>query len=271
MADTHTDIPSWLTTPEHYRPGSDRDGFISRSLLSITSALAFFRLDDGREARFSPSAPIKLVVAFVCILLVSLSRNYLFVLVMLAAVLVRACLLPQASLARMMGGAASAAAFSLVIMLPAILLGQAHAPLLLATKAFVSVGITLYVALTTPVWKLTHALRSFHMPGIAIMTIDLALRSIVRLGETAAEVLCALSLRSVGCNRNKGAAIGGVGGVVLLKTSRSAQETYDAMRCRCFDGEYRASARATLKPADAAWALLLIGLVALFAYLQGLV
>ena len=58
MADTHTDIPSWLTTPEHYRPGSDRDGFISRSLLSITSALAFFRLDDGREARFSPSAPV---------------------------------------------------------------------------------------------------------------------------------------------------------------------------------------------------------------------
>ena len=267
MAHEPDDIPDWLTTSEHYQPSSDRDGFIARSLLSMSSVLAFFRLDDGKSGTHSPSAPTKLIGALVSILLVSLSKNYLFVLIMLAAVLVRACLLPHAALQRLVGGAGAAAGLSLLLMLPAILIGQPHAALLMATRAFVCVGITLTVALTTP----THELRSFGMPAIAIMTIDLALRSIVRLGETASEVLCALGLRSVGRNRHKGSSMAGVGGVVLLKASKSAQETYDAMRCRGFDGEYRTGARSSLKAVDALWLGLLALVIVLFVLTQGMV
>ena len=267
MAHEPDDIPDWLTTSEHYQPSSDRDGFIARSLLSMSSVLAFFRLDDGKSGTHSPSAPTKLIGALVSILLVSLSKNYLFVLIMLAAVLVRACLLPHAALRRLVGGAGAAAGLSLLLMLPAILIGQPHAALLMATRAFVCVGITLTVALTTP----THELRSFGMPAIAIMTIDLALRSIVRLGETASEVLCALGLRSVGRNRHKGSSMAGVGGVVLLKASKSAQETYDAMRCRGFDGEYRTGARSSLKAVDALWLGLLALVIVLFVLTQGMV
>ena len=265
------DIPDWLASSEHYQPSSDRDGFIARSLLSMSSVLAFFRLDDGKSGTHSPSAPTKLIGALVSILLVSLSKNYLFVLIMLAAVLVRACLLPHAALRRLVGGAGAAAGLSLLLMLPAILIGQPHAALLMATRAFVCVGITLTVALTTPTHELTRALRSFGMPAIAIMTIDLALRSIVRLGETASEVLCALGLRSVGRNRHKGSSMAGVGGVVLLKASKSAQETYDAMRCRGFDGEYRTGARSSLKAVDALWLGLLALVIVLFVLTQGMV
>lgn len=268
---SHTDLPSWLTTPEQYSPGNDRDGFITQSMLSLSSALAFFRLDDGREGRFSPSAPVKLVFCVICILLTSLSRNAIFTLIVLAGVLLRACLLPHAALARLVRGAVAAALLALLITLPATLLGQPQSAVLMALKALVCTGIALTLALTTPPTDLTGALRSFGLPSVVILTIDLALRSITRLGETALEVLTALKLRSVGTNRDKSASIGGVGGVVLLKASALAQDTYDAMRCRGFDGTYRNAKRASLRRVDLAWLILGVLLVCLFAYLQGAV
>lgn len=271
MADLQTDIPNWLAQPEQYRPGSDRDGFISRSLLSVSSALAYFRLDDGREHRLSPSAPTKLALGLGCVLLVSLARNYLFVLVVLACVLVRACLLPRAALGRVVAGAGTAAGLTFLLMLPAIALGQTHTAVLLATKALASTGLVLTIALTTPVSALTRSLRRFGLPGIAIMTVDLTLRGIVRLGEAASEVLTALSLRSVGRNPDKRSAMGGVGGVVLLKAGRAAQDTFDAMRCRGFDGTYRMGADVRLRTVDAVYLTLFVLLTLLFLYTQGMV
>lgn len=263
------DIPSWLTESENYRPGRDRDGFVMRNLLQVSSTLAFFRLDDGAPSRLSPSAPAKLLFAFGCILLTSLARNYLFVVILLAGLLVRACLLPQRALVRLVGGSATAAGITLLVMLPACLIGQPRSALMLSTKAFVSCGIALMVALTTPQGQLTRSLRSFGMPSIVIMTVDLALHGIVRLGQCAMEILTALRLRSVGRNRDKQSSIGGIGGMLLLKASRSAQETSDAMRCRGFDGSYQAGEKPPWKAIDLAWLVLLIVLVALFLHLQG--
>ena len=269
MVSRKEDIPSWLTTSAQYRPGRDRDGFVVRNLLQVSSVLALFRLDDGKPTRLSPSAQAKLLFALGCILLTSLTRNYLFVLVMLTGLLVRACLLPQRALARVAGGAVTAGGFTLLVMLPACLIGQSHSALMLSTKALVSCGIALTVALTTPQGKLTRALRSFGMPSLMIMAIDLTLHGIVRLGQTATEMLTALRLRSVGRNHDKQSSMGGIGGMLLLKASRSAQETSDAMRCRGFDGSYQAGESPTWKAIDLMWLALLIVLVALFVHLQG--
>lgn len=271
MADPSRDIPAWLAQSEQYRPGSDRDGFITRSLLAVSSVLAYFRLDDGRATALSPSAPVKLIFCLGCIVLVSLARNYLFVLVVLAGLLVRAALLPRNALARLVSGSLAAAGLTLLVMLPAVLVGQPRAALTLATKSFVCTGITLTMALTTPVAELTGALRRLGLPDVAILTLDLALRSIVRLGETASEALSALELRSVGRNRRKRDAIGGIGGIVLLKAARAAEETHDAMRCRGFDGSYHAGGKPKLTVRDPLWLAGLLTLFALFLYLQGMV
>lgn len=264
-------MPSWLTTSEQYRPGRDRDGFVVRNLLQVSSVLALFRLDDGKPTRISPSTQAKLIFAFGCFLLTSLSRNYLFVLLMLTGLLIRACLLPQRALARVAGGSVAAASVTLLVMLPACLIGQSHSALMLSTKALVSCGIALTVALTTPQGQLTRALRSFGIPSLVIMTIDLTLHGIVRLGQTATDMLTALRLRSVGRNRDKQSSMGGIGGMLLLKAGRSAQETSDAMRCRGFDGSYQAGEHPSWKVIDLAWLALLIVLIALFLHLQGAV
>lgn len=261
-------MPAWLMREQDYQPQADRDAFVTKSVLSMSSVLARLRMDDGAATPLSPSAPVKLALGLLGILLTSLSRNFLFVLVVLAFVVVRAALLPQAALGRVAGTACTAALLALVVMLPAALMGQQRAALTMAGKALACTGLAMEVALTTPSAQLTGALRAFGVPNLAIMTLDLALRSIARLGEVALEVLTALKLRSVGRNRDKQGSIGGVGGVVLVKAAEAARLTHDAMRCRGFEGTYETGVRWRLRAVDLPWLLLAAALVLVFIYLQ---
>jgi cobalt/nickel transport system permease protein len=264
-------LPSWLASPECYRPVPDRDGFITRSMLSMTGLLSRLRLDAGRSGCLSPSAPLKLMLGLACILLASLAANFSFVLVMLAVVLVRVCLLPSEGMRRVASVSAGAAALAFVLMLPAVLLGQPRSVALVGTKTLVSTGLAMTVAVTTPAGELTGSLRSLHVPSVVVLTFDLALRGIYDLGRVAVEMLTALRLRSVGRNDGKAGSLGGVGGMLLLRANDSAQATFDAMRCRGFDGEYALPPGRTWRAVNVAWLAALALLVALFAYLQGLV
>lgn len=269
VAEAQGHIPSWLAVPEDYQARKDRDSFVTRSILSVTSVLAHFRLDDGKGTRLSASAPAKLLLGLGCILLTSLSTNYAFVLLMLAIALVRVMLLPASALRRTAGIAFGAAALSFLVMLPAALLGQSHSALLVASKVLTTVSIALTLALTTPFNEMTGALRAFHVPNLFILTIDLALKNIVSLGAIALEVLTSLKLRSVGRNRDKGASIGGVGGVVFLKSQEAAEATFQSMTCRGFDGSYVVPNERMWRAADIAWAAAFALLCLAFAYLEG--
>ncbi|MCI1646121.1 MAG: energy-coupling factor transporter transmembrane protein EcfT [Olsenella sp.] len=264
-------LPSWLVQPEAYEPAADRDGFVQKSLLSLTGVLSRLRMDDGQSTSLSlsPSAPVKLACGLAVILMTSLSSNFAFTLVVLAGVLPRTAALPPKALRRVVGVSFTAAGVSALVMVPAMLLGQSQSALLIGTKILVCVGTAMVVALSTPVHEVTGALRAFHVSNLVIMTFELALKSIVTLGKVATEVLCALDLRSVGKNRSKGTSMGGVGGVTFLKANEAARTTADAMRCRGFEGEYQATPRGTHKPIDIAWLLALAAVGVLFAYLQG--
>ena len=105
---------------------------------------------------------------------------------------------------------------------------------------------------------------------MVVLTFDLALRGIYDLGTVAVEMLAALRLRSVGRNGDKAGSLGGVGGMLFLRANDSAETTYEAMRCRGFDGEYDLPAGHAWRASDIAWIVALGLLVAVFAYLQGL-
>lgn len=264
------ELPAWLQAEERYEPLSDHDSFIRRSMEAVAGVLARMRLDQGKASALSPSAPVKLVLGLLAILLGACATNFAFTLLLLAAVLVRMALLPAAALRRSLRTALGAAFLSALLMLPAILLGQAQSALLIGTKVFVSVSIAMIVALSTPVAELTGALRAFHVPNVFILTIELTLKSIYDLGQTALEVLGSLKMRSVGRNDDKGTSLGGVGGVVLLKAQKAARTTSDAMRCRGFEGDYCVPDTLAQRPVDALWALGAAVLLAAFLVLEGI-
>ena len=66
----------------------------------------------------------------------------------------------------------------------------------------------------------------------------LTLRYLVLLGDQASLLLTALKLRSVGHNRKKHKAMAGIMGIVMQRSQRLSIEMAEAMRCRCFTGEY---------------------------------
>ena len=76
---------------------------------------------------------------------------------------------------------------------------------------------------------------------------------------------------SVGRDTDKRASMGNVGGTLFVRASKAAADTYDAMRCRGFEGEYDGGARARLRAADAAWICSFILFLALFLHLEGIV
>ncbi|MCR4870157.1 MAG: energy-coupling factor transporter transmembrane protein EcfT [Atopobiaceae bacterium] len=267
--DTLTDLPSWLAAPQSYEPLHDRGGFIAKSMLSITSVLAQLRLDDGHAGSLSPSAPVKVILALGAIIVNALARNLMVTFILLAFVLVRAALLPRRALARTASVAGAAAAIAFVLALPAVLLGQPASAVRLGLKALVSTGLAMEVALATPAGELTGALRVLHVPNLVIMTIDLALRNIARLGEAALETLTALQLRSVGRDADKRASMGNVGGTLFVRAAKAADDTYDAMRCRCFEGEYDGGTRTPRRAADAVWIAAFVLLVILALHLEG--
>ena len=75
----------------------------------------------------------------------------------------------------------------------------------------------------------------------------------------------------MGRDTDKRASMGNVGGTLFVRASKAAADTYDAMRCRGFEGEYDGGARARLRAADAAWICSFILFLALFLHLEGIV
>lgn len=260
-------LPDWLQTEENYTPKKDSDGFITKSILTVISILSCFRNTRGTDIP-SASAPVKLFSVLYFILLISCSRNMFFSYCMLAGMLVCFCLLPNQALLRAISASLSAAVLSLFLLLPAAFLGSPHAILTVSSKVFVSVGLINLLAATTPWNHLTEGLRVFHIPNLFIFTFDITLKYIVVLGDVCVYMLQALRLRSVGKNQQKSKAFSGILGVTFLKSREMAEEMYQAMICRGFEGEYRKPKQFRLQKKDFLFLALFIAVTILFFYLE---
>ena len=230
-------IPEWLTQDEHYTARADHDGFITKSLLSVIGALSSFRAKSSSYGAKFP-AHLKLIVCLAMVITTSAARNMFIVYAILAVLLVHMCFLSSEWLVRTFTAALIAAALSAMILIPSIFLGSPRSMLTVSIKVFTSAGLVGLLAATTEWNKLTACLASFHIPGVFIFTLDLTLKYIVILGNVSIDLLNAVRLRSVGRNRDKKGAVSGVLGVTFLKSKQMADEMYQAMVCRGFDGEY---------------------------------
>lgn len=114
-------------------------------------------------------------------------------------------------------------------------------------------------------------MRRFGISAAFILIFELTLRYIVLLGQTASDLLISMRLRSVGRNNAKYSGMAAVAGTAFLKSQHYSQYTYDAMRCRCFTGEYINSSRLRLKPIHAIYISILCFMLILFFYLEGYV
>ena len=262
-------IPEWMTKEENYIPEKDHEGFITKSLLSVISVLSKFRA-NGASAygrTLAPSAPVKLFMALLMIVLASCSRNMFFTYCLIAVLLVHICALKGDTVLKVFAAALGASAFSAVILIPAVFLGSTHTMLTVSLKVFLSVGLLSLMAATTSWNRITEGLRFYRIPDLMIFTFDITLKYIVILGDICVAMLNALKLRSVGRNKTKKAALSGIMGITFLRSQAMAEEMCGAMACRGFEGEYSKGSRRLLKKSDILFIAFAAAVTALYFYL----
>jgi len=262
-------LPDWATKEEHYEPKADREAFISRSLLRVIGVLSVMELQSSDRApkNFSPFAALGF--AALLILLCASSHASAFLLCVLAMELVLLCLLPGEKIVVILRRSLPATLLGFILALPALWLNRGVLMMLLPAKTFLTVTALGLLTYFFPWHDLTAALRFFRLPEVVIFILDTTLRYIVLLGRQAHEILIALKIRSVGRNPQKGKAVAGVLGVTFLRSREMSEETYRAMCCRCFTGEYPRTRREKFRPGDALLLLCACGYVLLFFRLEG--
>ena len=190
-----------------------------------------------KQSRFHPA--LFLCLVFLTIVLCALSANAIFTVSVIAVLLLITAMLPPAEMVQVLKPVPLPVLFAILILLPAVFMGNPGTMLTVSMKVFESVlFLSLFNHFTD--WKeTTEALRVLHVPSILIFTIDTMIRFLVILGRYMSRILEAVTLRRVGEENWKNAASGGILGLTYLKSQQMADHTAEAMACRCFDGDYR--------------------------------
>ena len=263
-----TEIPNWMYTEEKYIPSGDKDAFLTKSTRSVLSVLAKLSFHEGKDGRFSATPSLKLFYTVLYIILTACSGNYLFVLIMCAAVTVRLAFFSASAIRQILSGTAGAVMISLFLLLPAVFMGNPQALMNITARVYVSVTLVGILSAGTSWNKLTAGMRTFRIPSLFIFTLDITLKYISVLGELCVDILRSVSLRSVGKNSDKAKSFSGVLGITFLKSSEMAEDMYAAMCCRGFVGEYQARQKYRMRLYDIVHILIMTVCAALFIHLN---
>ena len=131
---------------------------------------------------------------------------------------------------------------------PGFALGPVHLSygltlaLLLCLKAFAIVTLMMVHLATTPLPVTLKAAHALHMPGLIVQVALLSYRYIFVVAGEFARLRIALRVRGYRnrADRHSYRTIGQVSGVLLVRGYERAERVGQAMRCRGFDGRFRA-------------------------------
>lgn len=261
-------MPEWLLKDENYIPLSDKDTFINKSILSLISILSRIKAQgNGQPTKFSLNATIKVALTFLMIVLVSLSKSFSFIFMINVSLLVVLSLMQTQKMIKILKASMLITLFSLVILLPAILLGNWYSVMMIPLKTFATITAVGILSRTTSWNAITGALKHFFLPDMIIFVLDITIKYIVMLGEFSLGMLYSLKLRSVGRNKSKYTSLSGIAGTMFIKSKEMSEEMVAAMECRGFTGKYYVNSRFRCTLPDYFYIAVHIGMVVIFAYL----
>lgn len=262
-------IPSWLIEDENYKPKKDSSSFLNGSEKALMTILSKFKRNNINKKAKESNISLRLFGVLVLLILVSVSRNFSFVLFMITLVVVRLAMMQGEGIKQWLKGIFPALIFSAIILLPSLFIGSPKTFLTILGKIFVSVSMVLILNINAGFNEITRALKSYHVPDIFIFTLDIAIKYIYILGEVCANMLTALRVRSIGKNTKKHSSAGGILSLVFIKSREYADITSKAMECRGFSGEYVVSKKKfKLTKYDFISIFVFVIIVGAFAYLE---
>lgn len=233
-------MPEWLLKKDDYIPLKDKNAFINKSIFSILNIISRFRKQtEYKNKKVEINALMKFITTMLLILFLSLTKNFMFVILVNVGLLVIINFLSIDEIKYVIKMGFIVAIFTFIILLPSVFMGYGNNILMITLKVFASVSFVNILAVTTQWNELIAALKIFHVPDIFIFVMDITIKYIIVLGEFALNMVYSLKLRSVGKSSSKNASLAGVIGTMFLKSKEMSEEMYGAMECRGFTGEYK--------------------------------
>lgn len=264
-------MPEWILQKDNYVPKKDKASFIDKSILSILKVLTKLRLQtDSKANKLGISAVLKLTSVLLMIIFVSLTRSFSFILIVNVFILVLINFLDIEEIKYIVKMSSAVAFFTFIILLPSILLGYGNNTLMITLKVLISVAAVNILACTTEWDDLIRALKVFHMPDMFIFVLDITIKYIILLGEFSLNMFYALKLRSVGKSNKKSTSLSGIVGTMFIKSKEMSEETYGAMECRGFTGEYKIYSRFNFNLADYICILFNLAFILIYFYFDRL-
>lgn len=261
------DLPEWLLINENYIPLADKDTFVNKSILSVFKVISRIKKQDSQGlTRSRIHVPLHVFGTFLLIILVSLTRSFIFVIIVNVWLLAVLSMTDSDRMVRILKMSTGVTLCTAVVMLPAFISGNTYSSVMITTKVFGTITAMGLLSHSAKWSALTEALKKFFMPDIFIFILDITIKYIYLLGELSLNMFYALKLRSVGKNRSKYSSMAGIAGSVFLQSKELAEEMYHAMECRGFTGEYHINNKSELKWLDYIYIGINIGFFILFIY-----
>ena len=230
-------IPEWMTKQNDYSPRKDRNGFLTKTILSLATLFNVFAMKKD-ESVTTARTVCRTILVLGLVILSALSRNILFCGTITVALLLTLCFSRIEVIKAVLKTSLASSFLTVLIMLPSLFIYGTNSVFVIPLKVFLSVGIISLYSAATPWNKITGALQMLHFPSFIIFIMELTIHYIFILGNIARDMMVALKLRSVGKNSSKTESLSGILGTLFLKSISMAQETQQAMECRLFDGTY---------------------------------
>ncbi|MCH4071549.1 energy-coupling factor transporter transmembrane component T [Pseudoramibacter sp.] len=212
---------------------------LNLKILKLTGRLLNRDMERKPDTRSRVLPVLRVGAAVLCILLCALSRNAVFVITIITVELFRTAMLPPDEIAHILKALILPAIFTLLIMLPAVFFGHPKTMFTVTLKVLESVMVIAVLNSVADWQDLTQAFSLTEGTSMLVMILDMTMRFLMILGDYSNQLLEAVTLRSVGRDSWKHAKVDGILGTTFLKSRKMAEETSEAMACRCFDGRYR--------------------------------
>src|ERR1035437_5488751 len=118
-------MPEWLLKNENYIPQKDKDAFVNKSILSLLRVLSMLRTQSGYKTdKFYVNVAFKVAFTFMLIILLSVSSNFTFVVIINVYLLVILCLMEAEEIIKILKISLAMAVFTFIILLPAVFWGN---------------------------------------------------------------------------------------------------------------------------------------------------
>ncbi|WP_069650829.1 energy-coupling factor transporter transmembrane component T [Caloranaerobacter ferrireducens] len=259
-------IEEWLFVKDEYIPEKESNKFIDKSIISILKVLSRIRRGGIKRHKlvYSLNPALKVFFTILNLVLLSLSRSFIYVLVMNVYAFVNILLLDTEERNNILVISLIIPLFTLIMLIPSMLRGNIVNNLLLLQKIIVNIILVNYLSYTTKWNHITKSLKLLFIPDLFIWVMEITIKYIVLLGEYSVNLLYALKIRSVGRNHDKYNSLSRIIGNLFLKSKQMSEEMFSAMECRGFVGEYTIQMKFSFKKADLLYCIVNISLVGIF-------